>query len=161
MEVNRISTRVSTRKLWTLLGAILVIGAAVTCHHDDNNVTGPQPVPVGTPVPGATPTPMPTNQAATVDVGQGGGTVFVDQQSGNSTTTIKAGSTVKWVWVNGTHSTTSGTCPAMGGACNPDGNWDSGIGSGMSFSHTFSTPGTFHYFCRVHEAMMQGMVVVQ
>lgn len=152
-----------TRKWMSLAGALAVTAAAalVSCHNSDNMVTGPVPNPVGTPVPGATPTPMPTNQPATVDVGQGGGIVFVDQQSGNGTTTIRAGSTVTWVWVSGTHSTTSGTCPMNGGLCNPDGLWDSGIGSNMMFSHTFMTPGTFHYFCRVHESMMQGIVVVQ
>jgi plastocyanin len=97
---------------------------------------------------------------ATVNVGQGGGFVFMDQQSGNSTTTIRAGGTVNWVWVSGTHSTTSGTCPPAG-ECNPDGNWDSGIGTGTTFQKTFSSPGTFPYFCRVHEGMMTGTVVVQ
>jgi plastocyanin len=95
---------------------------------------------------------------ATVNVGQGGGFVFMDQQSGNSTTTIRAGGTVNWVWVSGTHSTTSGTCS---GGCSADGNWDSGINSGGSFQRTFPTAGTFPYFCRVHQSMMTGTVVVQ
>ncbi|HKD18495.1 MAG TPA: PKD domain-containing protein, partial [Thermoanaerobaculia bacterium] len=29
------------------------------------------------------------------------------------------------------------------------------------FSHTFSQTGTFNYFCRIHQSMMTGMVVVQ
>ena len=151
-----------TRKWMSLAGALAVTAAAaiVSCHNSDNMVTAPVPNPVGTPVPGATPTPMPTNQAATVNVGQGG-TNFVDQQSGSSTTTIRAGSTVKWVWVNATHSTTSGTCPMNGGACTSNGMWDSGIQTGATFSQTFMTPGTFPYFCRVHQSMMQGTVVVQ
>jgi plastocyanin len=156
-----------------LLVPIAVIAAAVTCHNDDNNISGLSPTP--TPVPGAptatpvppgnptpTPTPMPGNQNATVNVGQGGGFVFMDQQSGSSTTTIRAGGSVNWVWVGGIpHSTTSGTCPAGGGECTPDGNWDSGIQSTGSFQKTFSSPGTFPYFCRVHEGMMTGTVVVQ
>lgn len=158
------------RKVLPVLAALLFIGTAASCHHDDNTVSGPSPLPnmtptplppgARTPTPGGhpTPTPAPAPQMATVNVGQGGNN-FVDQQSGTSTTTIHAGSTVNWVWVNGTHSTTSGSCPS--GSCQPNGQWDSGIGSGMTFSHTFMQTGTFPYFCSVHGAMMQGMVVVQ
>jgi plastocyanin len=171
MKENR-----ARRRWMALLAPIVVIAAAVTCHNDDNNVVGPNPLPnvtpTMTPVGNRTPTPMPNpnptpttpagSQNATVNVGQGGGFVFMDQQSGNSTTTIRAGGTVNWVWVGSIpHSTTSGTCPAGGGECTPDGNWDSGIQSTGSFQHTFSSPGTFPYFCRVHEGMMTGTVVVQ
>ncbi|HKD19442.1 MAG TPA: hypothetical protein VKG23_16435, partial [Thermoanaerobaculia bacterium] len=82
----------------------------------------------------------------TVNVGQGGGTVFVDQTSGNNTTTIHVGDTVQWVWVSGTHSTTSGTCTGGGyyGTCTPDGTWESGQNSPPHmFSKTFSQTGTF------------------
>ncbi|HEY4231264.1 MAG TPA: plastocyanin/azurin family copper-binding protein [Thermoanaerobaculia bacterium] len=155
-----------------LLGSLFVMTLAVTCSKDNNNVVGPAPAPNVTPTPGGSRTPTPgTNpnptptapsgsMNATVNVGQGGGTVFMDQQSGSSTTTIRAGGTVNWVWVSGTHSTTSGTCPGSG-ECDPDGNWDSGIGTGTTFQKIFSSPGTFHYFCRVHDAMMQGDVIVQ
>ena len=95
---------------------------------------------------------------ATVQVGPGGTMSFLDQQSGTSTTTIHVGDTVQWVWVSGFHSTTSGTCA---GACTPDGKWDSGAGSGMTFSHTFSQAGSFPYFCTVHQSLMQGTVMVQ
>jgi len=137
------------------------------CHNDSNTVTGPLPAPTSTPQPGvptmtpthgvATPTQTPLPTAAIVNVGQGGGMVFMDQQSGGSTTTIAVGTTVQWVWVSGIHSTTSGTCAA---GCTPDGNWDSGAGSGMTFSKTFSQAGTFPYFCTVHGAAMTGTVVV-
>jgi plastocyanin len=159
MVESRASKHVSSRGIWMLIGAILMIGATVTCHGSNNAMTNPNPnpLPVGTPVPNMTPTP--SAQMATVNVGQGG-TNFVDQQGGGSTTTIRAGSTVRWVWVNSTHSTTSGICSGTG-QCTPDGIWDSGVGTGITFSRTFSTPGTFHYFCRVHDAMMQGIVVVQ
>jgi PKD repeat protein len=100
----------------------------------------------------------------TVNVGQGGGTVFVDQTSGSSTTTIHVGDTVQWVWVSGTHSSTSGTCTGGGyyGGCTSDGNWDSGVNSPPHmFSKTFSQTGTFNYYCTIHQSMMTGMVVVQ
>lgn len=146
--------------------AVLAIVVAASCHNDSNTVTGPQVtpmpgVPTSTPVPGAptpTATPVPSNQTAMVQVGPGGSLSFVDQQSGTSTTTIHPGDTVQWVWVSGFHSTTSGTCT---GACVQDGRWDSGAGSGMTFSHTFAQAGSFPYFCTVHGSAMQGMVVVQ
>jgi plastocyanin len=158
-------------KRWlALLGPIFVIAAAVTCHSDNNNVVNPlnptvtpiPGVPTATPRPG-NPNPTPTmppvgNMNATVNVGQGGGFVFMDQQSGNSTTTISVGGTVNWVWVSAIgHSTTSGTCS---GGCTADGIWDSGIQASGSFQHTFAAAGTFPYFCRVHGAMMTGTVVV-
>lgn len=149
--------------------AVLAIVVAASCHNDSNTVTGIQaptatPVPGGptsTPVPGIptpTMTPVPSGQMATVQVGPGGGMSFVDQTSGTSTTTIHVGDTVQWVWVSGIHSTTSGTCA---GACTSDGRWNSGTGSGMTFSHTFTQAGSFPYFCIVHQSLMQGMVVVQ
>jgi len=90
---------------------------------------------------------------------------FVDATSATSTTTINAGDTVTWNWAGGSHSTTSGTCttdPYDGSVtCTPDGAWDSTTLSQGSFSATLSTPGTFHYFCNVHLAMMKGIVVVR
>jgi plastocyanin len=89
-----------------------------------------------------------------------GGSKFVDEVSNTSTSTIAVGDTVQWTWSAGTHSTTSGTCAAT---CTADGKWDSGQHSSpFTFSHTatFATVGTYHYFCSVHGAMMQGNVVV-
>ena len=115
------------------------------------------PSPTATPVPPA-PTPTPAARTAIVNVGQGGGLNFVDQNSGSNTTTIQVGDTVRWNWVSGSHSTTSGTC--SGGNCPRDGNWDSGAGSGRTFSVRFTQAGTFHYFCTVHGAAMTGVVEV-
>lgn len=74
--------------------------------------------------------------------------------------TIHVGQTV--VWRNDDsvpHTSTSGTCP--GGVCTAMPGWDSGtLNHGQSFSHTFTTAGTFPYFCRIHGAMMQGSVTV-
>ena len=62
-----------------------------------------------------------------------------------SSVTIQVGDTVEWVWGSSDHSSTSGTPGA------PDGLWDSGIlNIGATFSHTFTTAGTFAYFCEVH-----------
>jgi len=151
------------------------IGAAMLswtgCHNDSNTITGPvptltatvpgasTPTPAATPPTGATPTPTPPQSSSRiVDVGENGGDIFVDQVSGNNTTTIPVGTTVEWRWVSGSHSVTSGTCTV---GCNPDGQFDSGVGSGMTFTHVFPSAGTFPYFCRVHGAMMTGTVIVQ
>jgi plastocyanin len=160
------------RRTWAALAIACVIAVAASCGDDNNAVTGPAPNATATPehlrstysrstcTPGGTtPTPPPAGQTATVNVGEGGGNSFVDQTSGNSTTTIRAGDTVRWVWVTGLHSTTSGSCP--GGACAPDGVWDSPTGTGLTFSRTFAQAGSFPYYCRAHGAMMQGTVVVQ
>jgi plastocyanin len=91
-----------------------------------------------------------------------GGTKFVDEVSGTSTSTIVMGDSVSWVWSGGFHSTTSGTCTAS--ACTGDGIWDSGEHSGTftypSSPLVFNTLGTFHYFCTVHDTFMQGDIVV-
>ena len=63
--------------------------------------------------------------------------------------TIQPGDVVRWVWVDGIHTTTSG-------AGGPDGLWDAPIdGSNTFFEHTFATPGDFPYFCRFH--LIEGM----
>lgn len=115
------------------------------------------PTPQATPRPTPTPTPAPQGQTAVVNVGQGG-LNFIDQRSGSDTTTIHVGDTVRWVWVGGSHSTTSGSCS---GGCRPDGLWDSGTGSGMTFERKFTQAGSFPYHCTPHGASMTGTIVVQ
>jgi plastocyanin len=71
--------------------------------------------------------------------------------------TIAPGDSVKWNWVGGIHSATSGSCA---GNCAPDGVWDSGIKGSGTFTFTFPGPGTFPYYCRVHLESMVGQVKV-
>jgi plastocyanin len=110
-------------------------------------------LPTSTPTspPAATPTPTPSSgSSATVNVGANGQLMYMDLASGNNITTIRAGGTVHWVWVNSTHSTTSDM-----------GVWDSGIHTTPhSFDFTFPSAGTFPYHCLVHGLGMNGMVVV-
>jgi plastocyanin len=155
-------------KVGLLAAVAFAILAAGACNDNDTivgpNATATPTPPTGTtatatPPVGNTPTPTPpAGQTRVVDVGPGGAMTFVDRVSGNSTTTINVGDTVNWVWVTDVHSTTSGTCTVT---CTPDGIWDSGVGQGLTFSHTFNQPGTFPYYCIAHGAMMQGTVVVQ
>ena len=84
---------------------------------------------------------------------------FTDTTSHTSTSTIFSGDTVIWNFLEGSHSTTSGTC--NGTFCTPNGNWDSGVITAPGvFAVTFSGPGTFHYYSSVDGTTMQGDVVV-
>ena len=115
----------------------------------------------------------------TVHVGQGGA-YFVDAASGTNTTTIAIGDTVTWVWEGDMqHSVTSGTCSAGGNggggggygggyggggsSCHDAGTWtSSGLhSSGFQYSYTFSTAGTYPYYCLYHQNAMTGKVIVQ
>jgi glucose/arabinose dehydrogenase len=73
------------------------------------------------------------------------------------TVTVQRGDTVRWSWVKGSHSTTSGI-PGS-----PSGQWDSGVQSaGFRFQHTFDRAGSFPYFCTPHGASgMAGSVIVR
>ena len=93
---------------WTRAALVfaIVVGVCVGC---ENSMTGPT-TPTPTPNTGPTPTPAPPR---VVYVGRGGdglpADAFVDTASMTPTSTIRAGETVQWYWVNGSHSTTSGT----------------------------------------------------
>ena len=120
--------------------------------------SGPTATPTqraATATPTPTRTPTPPSGSRIVNVGQGG-TNFVDQVSGNSTTTIHVGESVRWTWVGGTHSSTSGPCPP----CSGDGTWNSNIKSSGTFERTFNQAGTFPYFCIPHATSMTGTVIV-
>ena len=76
-----------------------------------------------------------------------------------STVTVLPGETVVWTFQSAFHSTTSNATSG------PE-FWDSGIAdaAGQTFSHTFNTPGTYPYYCKVHSSptgtMMNGVVIV-
>jgi len=57
--------------------------------------------------------------------------------------TVAPGEKVTWVWAGVFHSSTSDS--QIGAEV-----WDSGIISTGQFSHTFTTPGTYPYYCQVH-----------
>ena len=104
----------------------------------------------------------PYGQAAPMPAPQGGqGMVNIQNFMFNpGTITVHVGQQV--VWVNNDsapHTSTSGSC--SGGTCTPAPGWDSGtLNPGQSFAFTFTTAGTFTYFCRIHGASLQGTVVV-
>ncbi len=77
---------------------------------------------------------------------------------------VKAGTKVNWKNEDGSdHTVTSGTVRQQGGGvtATPDSKFDSGsLGSGKTFSFTFSAPGTYAYYCNVHPATMRGEITV-
>ncbi len=101
--------------------------------------------------------------AATVTVGMTNTLEFTPQ-----TLTVHVGDTV--VWKNGsalTHTVTDvpKLASTAGDARLPKGAkpFNSGyLDPGRSYSHTFTVPGTYHYFCIPHEATgMVGVVIVK
>jgi plastocyanin len=80
--------------------------------------------------------------------------------------TIHAGETVHWVWASSGHNVVSGSNgTADGRFCSPS---DTSCGSaplsnsGTTYDHTFTTPGTFPYYCSAHFLLgMTGTIFVQ
>jgi len=74
-----------------------------------------------------------------------------------ATVNISAGGTVVWTDNEDVeHTVTAGTNEQ------PDpSTFDMVLTSGKTFSHTFSAPGTYSFFCRRHPLNMQGQVIVR
>lgn len=124
-------------------------------HPSASGSQAPAPAPYGSQVPSYAPPPAATTMP--------GGAMMATVSMKNiafdpKTLTVHAGTTV--VWTNEEsgavpHTVTSGTPGA------PSGMFDSGtLNPGQSFQFTFMTPGTVAYFCRIHGAMMTGVVNV-
>ena len=99
--------------------------------------------------------------AATVDV-ELGVYWFCDPsyQEAICETTITVGDTVLWENVAGLHTVTE--CNPDFTVCPPDGGFDSGFfNTGDSYSYTFTSQGTFSYWCALHPIEMLGRVIVQ
>src|SRR5207302_4533845 len=92
---------------------------------------------------------VPSATSTIVDVQVGPGFAFVPD-----TVNISVNDTVRWTWAGSGHSVTSGPpCVADSQYCSPnDMNCASGILSnqGTVYTHTFTRPGTYSYFCAAH-----------
>lgn len=65
-------------------------------------------------------------------------------------TTVHVGDTIKWTWVNGSHTTTSQTIPA--GAAS----WNSAMSQNVqTFMYKVTTAGIYNYVCTPHMADMK------
>jgi plastocyanin len=72
-----------------------------------------------------------------------------------ATVNAVVGDTIKWVWVNGFHTTTSLTIPA--GAAS----WNAPIqNSGETFSYELTVAGTYNYWCAIHTTEMEATINV-
>src|ERR1051325_7986892 len=59
--------------------------------------------------------------------------------------TVSVGDTIEWVWVNGSHTTTSSTIPAGALA------WDQILNStSQTFDYIVLVPGIYNYVCTFH-----------
>ena len=66
-------------------------------------------------------------------------------------TDVQVGDTIKWQWVEGSHTTTSTTIPA--GAAS----WDSPITSGNQvFEYKVTVSGSYDYKCTPHSSIQTG-----
>ncbi len=73
--------------------------------------------------------------------------------------TVAVGQTVTWTWTN--TGGTSHSVEALPVASPSFTSSDILTGSGMTYTFTFTAPGTYHYQCAVHGSLMSGIVVVQ
>jgi plastocyanin len=120
--------------------------------------------------------PMPAMEGGTsADSGPGadgddGTTVLVGPSGEHSflppSLTVPVGTTVRWFWVSDGHTVTSGVGGVSDGLfCSPsDSDCSSGNLSniGTMYQHTFSTAGTYPYFCVPHYSFgMKGVIVVK
>jgi plastocyanin len=107
------------------------------------------------------PPPAPA-QTFDVTVGPGGTLTFSPDEL-----TINVGDTVRWTWASPTHTVTSGSsCTANSQYCSPNNTSCASAptsSTGAVYTHTFNTPGTYPYFCKIHCASysMIGTIIVQ
>ena len=94
---------------------------------------------------------VPSPNGAVVDVAVGPAGAFVFDPD---TVTIPVGTTVRWTWGSSGHSVTSGPpCQADSQYCSPDNMNCAGFilnNAGFVYTHTFSEPGTYSYYCSAH-----------
>ncbi len=88
-----------------------------------------------------------------VEVGPDGNYVFDPEEL-----TISPGTTVRFVWLSGTHNVAVSSQPA-------DADWsghETIEGRGFSFEYTFEVPGRYEYVCTPHQAQgMTGAIIVE
>lgn len=102
------------------------------------------------PAPTPTPTPEPSPQAPTDPAPTTSSVSILDRSFSPASVSISAGSTVVWTNVSGRDHNVAAN----------DGSFASAdLGSGATYSKTFTTPGTFNYFCTIHPDMVAVVAV--
>ncbi|HEX3275159.1 MAG TPA: plastocyanin/azurin family copper-binding protein [Gemmatimonadales bacterium] len=126
------------------LAALATIGLAAVIGCSDSSGTGTT---------GPEPTPGPVGSVRV-------GNDFFESSHNSSrpaNDTVAVGQTVTWTWTSTgsvSHSVRSEGTPSFTSS-------DIKAGNGMTYTMTFTAPGTYHYDCAVHGAAMSGTVVVQ
>jgi plastocyanin len=142
MPAETVTLTFKTKYLWLVLGVILALVAIapVLSSYSPSSTAAPQASSGASPA-ASGPAPNCANPCNIVILNSAFGS--------GQTVVVKAGTTVTWVNKDNTqHTSTSDS-----------GLWDSGIlQTGQSFSHTFTSPGTYPYHCNVHP--MVGTIVV-
>ncbi len=151
-EVGVLRRKITIQALVAVLVLLLMVTAGVVAGCSSNSSSGTNNNPYG--------------GGGTGGGGTGGGTGGGGVQSGTasvimqniafnpSSLTVTVGTTVTWTNDDSTSHTVTFTDIA---------GVDSGTMSrGQTFSYTFNTAGTFHYYCKIHGASaMSGTVTVQ
>lgn len=71
------------------------------------------------------------------------------------TVNASTGDTIRWIWVSGSHTTTSVTVPSGAES------WDHPMNStSTSFDFVLTAEGTYNYVCTPHSGMMTGTLIV-
>ncbi|WP_254823236.1 plastocyanin/azurin family copper-binding protein [Haloglomus halophilum] len=102
----------------------------------------------GDATPTPTPTPTPVEPDQEIIVGPGGSLVFDPAE-----VTVSTDATVQWTWESDFHTVTVESQPE---GENWNGTGEETHDEGYTHVHTFSTAGTYEYFCQPHRG--QGMV---
>jgi plastocyanin len=129
-----------------VFAAIAVLAlAGIACSSSDNGGAVQTPPPSSPAASSSSPGAAPIAVSATQDL------KFVP-----ATITVKAGTQVKWTVTGSVPHTVTSPEPGTQGVT-----FDSNtLNEGQSFSFTFATPGTFHYYCKIHGQSMSGTITV-
>jgi plastocyanin len=140
-----------SRATQTVIAIIVIVAAAVgvgiaVSNKDNNKNTTPPPA--ASPQPSSSQTNTNKNQTA-----KAGEIQIEDMAFDPASVTVKKGATVKWTDKDGiTHTVTSDTGSELQ---SPE------LGKGQSYSHTFTTAGTYKYHCSIHPNMTGTVIVTE
>ena len=126
----------------------LFLAFTVACGSSTSYSSSPPPAPP----PGPPPPPPPPGST---------GVTISDYRFSPDSVMIRAGTNVMWTNQGVTHTVTAdnGTFDS-GSLAGPMPDGYGGMTTGGTYSHTFSTPGTFTYHCSVHPTQMKAVLVV-
>lgn len=153
---------ISLRAAGLVLAAVGVTGAGATATA----ATTASTTIATTTTTAAAPAPARAGATKTVEIRSGScpGTVYCFSPA---SVTVTVGETVRWTDTSGSDHTVTrcdpASCSGNGGGSGTDGSFTRGdVGGSREFTHTFSAPGTYVYFCEFHGyATMHGMVTVR